>query len=165
MESGVFRKKRHPTLLFLQESRMKEIASVLDTVNGSGAERQAAQRAFMAKRQEVWNAIHCVSAKVFRYIDNNKWKAEMESGGRRNGRSVPRCCRFLTFGFSIAEEHASTNLQGRRQKSVNFGAPWLYPIGGVALTYTSEKFQNFLWRRVRFSVKSRLNGKTCAPVY
>jgi hypothetical protein len=28
----------------------------------------------------------CVSAKVFRYIDNEKWKAEIETGRTRNGR-------------------------------------------------------------------------------
>jgi hypothetical protein len=28
----------------------------------------------------------CVSAKVFRYIDNEKWKAEIETGHRKNGR-------------------------------------------------------------------------------
>jgi hypothetical protein len=28
----------------------------------------------------------CVSAKVFRYIDNEKWKAEIETGRPRNGR-------------------------------------------------------------------------------
>jgi hypothetical protein len=31
----------------------------------------------------------CVSAKVFRYIDNAKWKAEIESGRRAKGKAQP----------------------------------------------------------------------------
>jgi hypothetical protein len=150
---------------------MQQIADVLNSVGGPRAERLAAQRAFLARRIEIWNDIHegkfpdtytsaggkrfvgaprrtaircdflmaskialgrnyikdrisdlaqrdllfsvlrdrevfphrtgskfyccpkctaklyeCVSAKVFRYIDNEKWKAEIESGRGRNGR-------------------------------------------------------------------------------
>src|SRR5262245_28909077 len=148
---------------------MKEIAEELNTVDGPKAERLAAQRAFLARRIEIWNDIQegnfpdtyvsvggkkfvgaprrtaircdfliaskialgrgyvtdriadlaqrdllfsvlrdretfpdrtgskfyccpkctaklyeCVCAKVFRYIDNEKWKAEIESDRARN---------------------------------------------------------------------------------
>jgi hypothetical protein len=148
-----------------RESAVREIADVLNTVDGPKAERLAALRAFLARRVEIWNDIQegkfpdtyasvggkkfvgaprrtaircdflmaskialgrkyagdrtsdlaqrdllfsvlrdrevfpdrtgskfyccpkctaklyeCVSAKVFRYIDNEKWKAEMETG-------------------------------------------------------------------------------------
>lgn len=150
---------------------MKEMADVLNTVDGPKAERLAAQRAFLTRRIEIWNDIQdgnfpvtytsvggkkfvgaprrtaircdflmaskialgrdyakdrisdlaqrdllfcvlrdrevfpnrtgskfyccpkctaklheCVSARVFRYIDNEKWKAEIETGRARNGR-------------------------------------------------------------------------------
>lgn len=146
---------------------MQEIADVLNTANGFAKERLAAQRAFLARRGEIWNDIQggnfpatyasvggkkfsgasgrtaircdflmaskialgrdynrdhisdlaqrdllfsvlrdrevfpnrtgtkfyccpkctsklheCLSAKVFRYIDNAKWKAEIETGHR-----------------------------------------------------------------------------------
>lgn len=150
---------------------MQEIADVLNTVDGPKGDRLEAQRAFLARRTEIWNDIRegkfpdtyvsvggkkftgaprrtaircdflmaskivlgrnygrdrisdlaqrdllfsvlrdrevfpgrtgrkfyccpkctaklyeCVSAKVFRYIDNDKWKAEIETGHPRNGR-------------------------------------------------------------------------------
>jgi len=149
---------------------MKEIAEVLNTIDGPKAERVAAQQLFLERRTEIWNDIwegnfpvtytsiggkkfvgaprktaircdflmaskialgrnyatdrivdlaqrdllfsvlrdrevfpertgskfyccpkctmklyECVSAKVFRYIDNNKWKSEIETGRTRNG--------------------------------------------------------------------------------
>jgi hypothetical protein len=149
---------------------MKEIAEVLNTIDGPKAERVAAQQLFLERRTEIWNDIwegnfpktytsiggkkfvgaprktaircdflmaskialgrnyatdriadlaqrdllfsvlrdrevfpertgskfyccpkctmklyECVSAKVFRYIDNNKWKSEIENGRTRNG--------------------------------------------------------------------------------
>jgi hypothetical protein len=150
---------------------MQEIADVLNTVDGPKTERLAAQRAFLARRTQIWNDIQdgnfpdtytsvggkkyagaprrtaircdfllaskialgrnyvkdriadlaqrdllfsvlrdreefpgrtgskfyccpkctaklyeCVSANVFRYIDNEKWKAAIETGRTRNGR-------------------------------------------------------------------------------
>ena len=150
---------------------MKEIADVLNTVDGPKAERLAAQQIFLLRRTEIWNDIRegnfpetyasvggkkfvgaprktaircdflmaskialghnyagdriadlaqrdllfrvlrdrevfpdrtgskfyccpkctaklyeCVSANVFRYIDNKKWKSEIETGRTRNGR-------------------------------------------------------------------------------
>jgi len=149
---------------------MKEIAEVLNTIDGPKAERLAVQQIFLERRTEIWNDIwegnfpvtytsiggkkfvgaprktaircdflmaskialgrnyatdriadlaqrdllfsvlrdrevfpertgskfyccpkctrklyECVSAKVFRYIDNNKWKLEIETGRTRNG--------------------------------------------------------------------------------
>src|SRR5262245_56015754 len=150
---------------------MKEISDLLNTADGSKAERLAAQRAFLARRSAIWSDIQegifpatyvsvggkkfvgaprrtaircdflmaskialgrkyagdrisdlaqrdllfsvlrdrevfpgrpgskfyccpkctsklyaCVTAKVFRYIDNDKWKREIETGRARNGR-------------------------------------------------------------------------------
>jgi hypothetical protein len=39
------------------ESAMKEIADVLNTVDGTKAERLAAQQASLARRIEIWNDI------------------------------------------------------------------------------------------------------------
>ena len=69
---------------------MREIADVLTTVGGPRTEQLAAQRdreVFPNRTGKKFyccpkctSKLHeCVSAKVFRYVDNAKWKTEIES--------------------------------------------------------------------------------------
>jgi hypothetical protein len=75
---------------------MKEIAAVLDTANGDTDQAQRELLFYVLRDREVFphrtgnkfyccpkctsKLYECVTFKVFRYIDNAKWKAAIEAG-------------------------------------------------------------------------------------
>ena len=74
---------------------MKEIAAVLDTANGDTDQAQRELLFYVLRDREVFphragnkfygcpkctsKLYECVSSKIFRYIDNAKWKAQIEA--------------------------------------------------------------------------------------
>src|SRR5262245_36434937 len=93
---------------------MREIVDVLNTVNGPKAERLAAQRAFVAKRGEIWNDIQ----------DGKFPNSYLSAGGKKfvgaPRRTAIRCDFLLASKIALGRDYAKDRLADLAQRDLLF---------------------------------------------
>ena len=93
---------------------MKELTDVVATAGGPKAERLAAQRAFLAKRQEIWEAIAAGRFPTTYTSRNNK----KFSGAPR--RTAIRCDFLLASKAALGPKYAKDRISDLAQRELLF---------------------------------------------
>ena len=93
---------------------MKEMAQLIDSYNGSEAERAAAQKAFLAKREAIWTNIREGRFPVS-YVSSNKRKF----GGAQK-RTAIRCDFLLANKLALAGRYAKDRIADAAQRDLLF---------------------------------------------
>src|SRR5262245_10220662 len=93
---------------------MKEIAEVLDTASGPKAERVAAQKAFLQKRAEIWEA-----------IQEGRFPATYVSAGRKKFVGAPRrtairCDFLLASRIALGPKYQKDRIADLAQRDLLF---------------------------------------------
>ena len=93
---------------------MKEIVAVLETANGTKAERIAAQAAFLEKRGEIWND-----------IQEGRFPATYVSAGRKKFVGAPRrtairCDFLLASKIALGPQYHKDRIADQAQRDLLF---------------------------------------------
>src|SRR5262249_54461106 len=96
------------------ESAMKEIADVLNTVEGPKAERLAAQQIFLVRRTEIWNDIR----------EGNFPKAYASVGGKKfvgaPRKTAIRCDFLMASKIALGRNYAGDRIADLAQRDLLF---------------------------------------------